>query len=93
MQKKESFQYRWGLLWSISLICPSALKNSSFISYLPIFGNHKSGALKGLLRYVQVFFLIVVMLFAGCKSSNGLVTKKHKKLKKGEPIPCPMKDC
>lgn len=63
------------------------------MSYLAIFGNRNRRALKVLLKYVQVFFLIVLMLFASCKSSNGLVNKKHKQLKKGEPIPCPMKDC
>ena len=70
-----------------------SLKLSWFTCYLPIFGNLKSSALKVLLRYVQVFFLIVLILFTACKSSNGLVNNKHKKLKKGEPIPCPMKDC
>lgn len=63
------------------------------MSYLAIFGNSNSSVLKVLLRYVQVLFLIVLMLFASCKSSTGLVNNKHKKLKKGEPIPCPMKDC
>ena len=50
-----------------------------------------------LLRYGRIFFLIMALVFSGCKANNGLLNKKHhkkyKKLKKGEPIPCPMKDC
>jgi hypothetical protein len=63
------------------------------MGYFSIFESCKSSVLKILLRYGRLFFLAGAILFAGCKSSNGLLNKKQKKLKKGEPIPCPMKDC
>jgi hypothetical protein len=36
-----------------------------------------------------IFFALIILLEDGCRSHH----HKHKKLKPGKPIPCPLKDC
>ncbi|WP_448518688.1 hypothetical protein [Rhodoflexus sp.] len=39
-------------------------------------------------RWLMMGLLVVATLFSGCVSG-----KKGKKVKRGKPIPCPVKDC
>jgi len=45
-------------------------------------------ALSFRMKRLLVFLLISSVLAFGCASN-----KKHKRLKPGKPIPCPLKDC
>lgn len=46
-------------------------------------------------RRIACTFLLLLSfaLFEGCKSSFPHTTSKKKTIRKGKPIPCPLKDC
>ncbi len=52
------------------------------------FGAYTPNALKRLLTFITMLALVLSM--EGCASHH---SKKHKKLRPGKPIPCPLKDC
>jgi hypothetical protein len=41
-------------------------------------------------NYIGILLLAVALIFSGCR--QGLHSSK-KQIKKGKPIPCPIKDC
>jgi hypothetical protein len=49
--------------------------------------------MKGSRIFLIAFLLVVVLPHEGCRKGPSQSKKNNKKIKKGKPIPCPLKDC
>jgi len=49
------------------------------------------------MKWTRALFLLLILAMAlpneGCKKGPSKSRKNNKKVKKGKPIPCPIKDC
>ena len=49
------------------------------------------------MNWKKIIYVVLISVFVigleGCKKGPSSSTKNNKKIKKGKPIPCPIKDC
>lgn len=49
--------------------------------------------MRGTARVLTLLLLVITMALSGCRKGPSASYDSSKKLKRGKPIPCPIKDC